>query len=127
MCISMFYAQVMGLWLFLVSLAMLVHHVRFRKTVAETLGMPGMMTYTGLIALLLGLLVVVSHNIWVSAWPVLITLVGWILMIQGILRIYWPESFAKMMRDLMAGNGFTIMNWIWFLVGLYLMWCGFMS
>lgn len=127
MCISMFYAQVMGLWLFLVSLAMLVHHARFRKTVSETLAMPGMMTYTGLIALLLGLLVVVSHNIWVSAWPVVITLVGWVLVIQGIMRIYWPESFAKMMRDLMAGNGFTIMNWIWFLVGLYLMWCGFMS
>lgn len=127
MCISMFYAQVIGLWLFIIALAMLVHNQRFRKTVSETLSHPGLMTFTGLVALALGLLVVISHNIWVPAWPVVVTLFGWVLIFQGIMRIFWPDSFAKMMRDMMAGSGFTVMTWVWLIVGVYLIWAGFMS
>lgn len=127
MCISMFYAQVIGLWLFLVALAMLVHHDRFKKTVGETLTHAGLMTFTGLIALGLGLLIVISHNIWVAAWPVVVTLFGWVLIFQGVMRLFWPESFSKMMRDMMAGSGYKVMTWVWILVGIYLIWAGFMS
>jgi hypothetical protein len=127
MCISIFYAQMMGIWLFLIGLAMIVHSARFKKTAMETLNSPGLMTFSGLCALGLGLLVVISHNIWVGAWPVVVTVVGWILVFQGIMRIFWPESFAKMMKDMMAESGFTIMSWIWLLVGVYLIWAGFIS
>lgn len=127
MCTSVYYAQVMGLWLFLVALAMIVHQPRYKKTVMDTLSHPSLMTFSGLIALGLGLLVVVSHNIWVSQWPVVVTLVGWVLIIQGIMRIFWPESFAKMTKDMLAGSGYTFMSWVWLLVGIYLIWAGFMS
>ena len=127
MCISIFYAQVIGLWLFLVALAMIVHQARFKKTLMETLTHPGLMNFTGFIALAIGLLIVVSHNIWVPAWPVIITIYGWILIFQGVMRIFWPESFAKMMKDLMAKSGYTVMSWVWLLVGLYLLWVGFMN
>jgi hypothetical protein len=127
MCISIFYAQVIGLWLFLVALAMVVHQARFKKTVMDTLTNGGLMTFIGFIALALGLLIVVSHNIWVPAWPVVITIYGWILIFQGILRIFWPESFAKIMKDLLAKSGYAIMSWVWLIVGAYLLWAGFMS
>jgi tellurite resistance protein TehA-like permease len=127
MCISIFYAQVTGLWLFLVALAMIVHHNRFKKTVMDTLNNPALMSLTGFIALALGLLIVVSHNVWVPAWPVVVTLFGWILVFQGVMRIFWPESFAKMTKDLLAKSGYTIMSWVWLIVGAYLLWAGFMS
>lgn len=126
MCISVFYAQVIGLWLFLVALAMIVHHGRFRKTVSETLNNASLMTFTGFIALGLGLLIVVSHNIWVSDWPVVVTIFGWVLIFQGIMRIFWPESFARMMKDMLAKSGYTVMSWVWLIVGIYLLWAGFM-
>ncbi len=127
MCISIFYAQVIGLWLFFVALAMIVHHARFKKTVMDSLTHPALMTFMGFMGLLLGLLVVVSHNIWVPAWPVVVTLIGWILLIQGIMRIYWPETFAKIMKDLTAKSGYTVWSWVWLIVGLYLIWAGFWS
>ena len=127
MCVSVFYAQVIGLWLLLVALAMIVHHARFKKTVAETLTHHSFMTFSGLIALGIGLLVVVSHNIWVPAWPVVVTLFGWVLIIQGVMRIFWPEAFAKMMKDMLTGSGYTVMSWVWLLVGLYLIYAGFIS
>jgi len=127
MCISIFYAQVIGLWLFLIALAMVVHHARFKKTVSDSLSNPALMTFSGLVALALGLLIVISHNIWVPAWPVVVTLFGWILIFQGVMRVFWPEAFAKMMRDLLAKSGFTVMSWIWLVVGIYLIWAGFAS
>lgn len=125
MCISIFYAQVVGLWLFLIGLAMVVHSARFKKTAMDTLTNPGLMTYTGLFALGVGLLVVISHNIWVTSWPVIVTLFGWFLILQGLLRLFWPESFAKFMKNLMANSGFTVVSWVWVVVGLYLIWVGF--
>lgn len=127
MCISMFYAQVIGLWLFLVALAMIVHHNRFKKVVTETISNSSLVTFSGLIALGLGLLIVISHNIWVAAWPVVVTLYGWILIFQGVMRLFWPEAFAKMMKDMMAKSGYTVMSWVWLIVGIYLIWAGFAS
>lgn len=127
MCISIFYAQVIGLWLALIGLATVVHHVRFKKAMSDSLSHAGLMTLTGLVALAIGLLIVVSHNIWVPAWPVVVTIVGWIFIIQGVMRIFWPEAFSKMMKDMTAGSGFTVMSWVWLIVGLYLIWAGFAS
>jgi hypothetical protein len=127
MCISIFYAQVIGLWIFFVALAMIAHQARFKKTLMESLGHASLITFTGIVALAIGLLIVVSHNIWVAAWPVVITLFGWMLIIQGAMRIYWPESFARTMKSLMAGNGYRNVSWVWLLIGIYLIWAGFAS
>lgn len=127
MCISIFYAQVIGLWLFVIALAAIVHHVRFKKTVMETLSSSSLMTFSGMVSLALGLLLVISHNIWVSAWPVIVTLFGWFLAIQGVMRIFWPEGFAKIMKDLLAGHGFTVMSWVWLIIGFYLLYIGFVG
>lgn len=116
LCVS----QVVGLWLLLVALAMVTHQARFKKIVHETLGHPAVMTFSGLVALGLGLIIVVSNNIWVAAWPVLVTIVGWVFIFQGIMRLFWPEAFAKMMKDMMSGSGYMIMSWIWLIVGAYL-------
>lgn len=127
MCLSIFYAQVLGLWLFLMGLAMVVHQPRFRKTANETLNNPAVMTLSGLVSLGVGLLIVISHNIWVGAWPVIVSIFGWVLVFQGVMRIFWPEAFAKIMKDLLAKSGFTVLSWIWLLVGLYLVWVGFLA
>lgn len=127
MCISVFYAQIMGVWLFLVGLAMIVHHARFKKTAMEAMGHPALVSFMGFVGLALGLVIVTSHNIWVSAWPVVVTIIGWVILIQGILRIFWPESFGKWMKDTMSGSGFKVWSWVWLIVGLYLIWAGFAS
>lgn len=125
MCLSIFLAQIIGCFLFLVSLAMLVHHARFKKQMNDFLANHAMVAFSGNLSLLLGLLIVVSHNIWISEWPVLITIIGWIVLLQGLARIYFPEAFVKTMKDLMSKTGYTLWCWIWLLVGVYLIWAGF--
>lgn len=125
MCLSIFLAQVIGCYSVLVALAMLVHQVRFKKTMNEFVGSHPLIVLTGGLSIIFGLLIVVSHNIWVAMWPVLITIIGWLLLLQGILRILWPEHFAKIVKDLTAKNGYLIISWVWLIVGAYLAWVGF--
>lgn len=124
MCISVFYAQVLGLWLFFISLAMLIQHHRFKKIATDSLTDP-ILTFLGILMLGIGLLIVISHNLWVNAWPVVVTIVGWAFVFQGIMRIFWPEAFIEMIKSMTAKFGYTVVNWIWLIVGLYLTWAGF--
>lgn len=125
MCLSTFIAQLLGCYLFLVCLAMLVHQQRYKKTIGEFLSSPALVTFSGMVWLIFGLLIVLSHNLWITEWPAVVTVIGWVILIQGLIRIFFPDSYSSGMRELMAKVGFTLMCWIGLLVGLYLIWVGF--
>jgi hypothetical protein len=125
MCLSSFLAQVIGIYLLLISFAMLFQQERFKKTIAELLASPPLLALTGSIGVVLGLLIVVSHNMWVSSWQVVVTLFGWILLLQGCMRIFYPHRFVHMVKQIDVKLGYTLFSWIWLLVGLYLIWMGF--
>ena len=84
-----------------------------------------LVVFSGGVSIVVGLLIVLSHNIWVAEWPVLITLVGWLMLLQGVMRVFFPDSFAKCMKDLMHKTGYLLMSWIGLIVGIYLVWIGF--
>ncbi len=127
MCISLFFAQVIGVYLFLMSLAMLIHSARYKKTMNEFLGHSALMAFAGGVSLILGLVIVISHNIWVTEWPILITIIGWILIVQGVMRIMFPDATVRIWKDLMVSSAFTLLSWVCLLVSVYLLWAGFAS
>lgn len=45
----------------------------------------------GAILFVAGLSIVRAHNLWVRAWPVMVTLVGWFVMFLGLFRMFAPE------------------------------------
>ncbi len=61
----------------IVSLALLANRRRFRRILEEFSRSFALIVFLGLITLVLGLLVVVSHNVWSADWRVIITLLGW--------------------------------------------------
>ena len=123
--LSVYLAQVLGIYLFVVFLSMLLHHQRHKKIMSEMLTNSTMIALSGGILTLIGAAIVVAHNVWVSDWPVLITLVGWVSLLQGILRVFLPDAYCKLVRDMMSKAGYLVWCWLWFVVGLYLLWEGF--
>lgn len=125
MYLSIFLAQVIGCFVFLTSLATLVNQQRSKKLTTDLMGNPVLMLLAGTLSLIIGLLIVMSHNVWVSDWPVVVTLFGWFVLFQGLMRIFFAEAFIKLMKDLMAKSGYLLMCWVWLLVGIFLIWAGF--
>ncbi len=46
----------------------------------------------GLLLFVAGLAIVRAHNVWTDGWPVLVTLIGWLFLLGGSIRMIAPVS-----------------------------------
>jgi len=78
---------------------------------------------TGYITFLLGLVTVVLHNLWVLDWRVAITILGWVTLIKGYMKIAFPEHIRK------KAQMFEKLQLLWgaiiFLIGAWFFWMSF--
>ena len=84
------------------------------------------MLVTSFIALIMGILIVVSHNIWTKDWRVIITIVGWMVLIKGINVILFPEFLVNMSIKWIQNNTlyYTTFYFV-FLIGTILIYYGY--
>ena len=66
-----------------------------------------------------GLAIVLTHSVWVASWPVLITILGWLMTIGGAARIVCPHSTEKPSGDAMLQeqDGADIARRVWLVLG----------
>lgn len=91
MDVSKFLGKVVGLYLILVSLALFINMHQFSVYVNELIHNAPLMFVTGFFTLILGLLMVVSHNIWQWNWRVIITIIAWITLLKAVSIIFYPQ------------------------------------
>ncbi len=58
--------------------------------------------YLAVLALLAGLAIVNTHNLWVAGWPVIITIFGWLAVVGGIIRIGFPGIVKAIAETMLA-------------------------
>ena len=127
--LSHFLAKVIGIVFIVLSLGIFKNQRLFLSLVKKFLENSVLMFMTGFWDLLLGLLIVVSHNVWVKDWPVIITIFGWIIVIRGILRIIFPEYVLKAFRFIQEYFHWIlrVVSVILFCLGVYLTFFGFFT
>jgi hypothetical protein len=83
---------------------------------------------SGVIALTIGLAIVAVHNDWKWHWPLIITVIGWLAIIGGIVRMVAPQVIeAYGMAVLAYPNFFTIDGSIAVLLGVLLSYFGYLE
>ena len=95
---SIFIARLIGPLVIVVGLTALVSPKALLEMAQEFLASRALIFLAGVLALLAGLTVVNTHNVWTAGWPVIITLFGWLAIAGGIVRIAFPgftQSFGK--------------------------------
>ena len=53
----------------------------------------------GTLLFVAGLSIVRIHNYWVAGWPVLVTLMGWFMILSGLIRMFAPIGGAELGLD----------------------------
>jgi hypothetical protein len=107
---SIFLAKLIGPILVIVGVGMLVNRKTFRAFIQEMLRSPALIVLFGLVDLTGGLAIVLTHNVWVMSWRVIITLIGWLMVIRGTARILVPDQLmgfgAKIVKrdEVMIGS-----------------------
>lgn len=123
---SIFLAQVMGLFLVVYCAAILININNMTSVISGLFHNAAMQFIVGMILLIVGSLLVVSHNIWESSWVVLVTILSWIVFLKGVLYIAFPKMLHKMSKPFLNNHAWIYIGAsINLVVGLYLCYVGF--
>lgn len=124
----MFLAQVMAIYFIAAGVSMLAKKEAIKRLIDDFASHPYQMYYAGFYILIIGSLLVLSHNVWDGTWRVVITIIGWLTFLKGLAYLWVPQkSLVKMLRLFEKSTWYTVGSWIMILLGLYLAWIGFLS
>ena len=127
---TVFLSRLIGLYMILVSLSMAAHKQATVETITALVHNSPLVFVTAIIAVVAGLAIVLSHNVWSGgALPVIVTLVGWVTLVKGaLLLIMSPEPESSfVLEGLHYEQLFYVYVAIDLLLGVYLTYAGFRS
>ena len=77
-------AQIIGPALSVVTLSEMINWSIWESNI------PSITFLNGALLFLAGISIIRVHNIWIRSWPVLLTLIAWLTLIVGLLRMFLP-------------------------------------
>ena len=125
MDLSIFLAKALGIWMTISGVALLKNPESI-KTIGHELAKEKMPLFiSGMFALLIGILLVVSHNVWLLGWPLWITLLGWASLIKGISFLVFPNESKTFAVWYINKVNIRYSSTLYIALGLFLCWKGF--
>lgn len=127
---TIFLSRLLGLYCLLIGLSMVTHKQTTVDTIEALIRNPPALFIVGAIALGAGLAMVLGHNIWSGgALPVVVTLVGWMSLIKGLLLLFLsPEAAVGLfIGGLHYEQLFYLYAAIALIFGVYLTYGGYRS
>jgi hypothetical protein len=97
---SRFIAKVFGLAGILCVLSALMSGGDLLERTTEAMSDPGFLLQSGIMTLIIGVAIVVGHNVWDGSWRVVITVVGYLTLLKGIVLLAWPAFLVELSKDM---------------------------
>ncbi len=124
---SLFLAQLIGPVLIVIGVGLLLKKTEFREMATDFLSSRALIFVSGLLTLVTGLAIVLTHNVWEFNWPVIITILGWLSVFGGVFRILFPDSVQSMGTSMLDKPAvMTVSGAIQIVLGLWLSYVGYM-
>jgi hypothetical protein len=96
---AVFIARLIGPVFVAVGLGILANGPFYTALIVEAVHSPTLIYFSGLMALTAGLAILNVHRSW-SGWPVIVTIIGWLMTIGGVIRLVLPATTATLASDL---------------------------
>ena len=98
---SIFIARLLGPVFLVVGIALLLKRRMFHEILQELIRSQVLLYLAGFLGLLAGLALVLTHNVWVLDWMLIITLIGWMTLARAIVTIFAPQRLVAMASTLL--------------------------
>ena len=123
--ISIFVAKIIALIYIPLGIAMLVGQIKAKELIASFEKSPAMQMTTGYLGVIMGIFLITYHNVWVLDWPVLITVLGWVAIVECVLILALPKTIFAW------ANGISTKEKLWgsfaLIFGLIFAYFGFIA
>jgi hypothetical protein len=101
---STYLARLIGPPLAVVGAAMLLQPGVYLAAAAEFLKSPALLYLAAALGLLGGVALVLAHNVWATDWRIIITLLGWISIVDSALWLLLADRYVALWAGLMTGH-----------------------
>jgi hypothetical protein len=109
-------AGLMGPTLIALAAATLINLGSISTLVESVSHDPALVMVSGVLSFVAGLAVVRVHNHWAGDWAVLVTILGWLLLVGGLVRLLFPIWLAGMAANFAQSTGLIAGEALVFLV-----------
>jgi hypothetical protein len=125
--LTIYLGKLLGLFTLITSFWLLTERQTAVSTIPALLGDRPAMVIFAIIALAGGLAIVLAHNIWSGGvLPILVTLIGWVMVIRGVLFLFLPpEATLHILAAMQFEQFFYVYLGIPFVLGIYLTYLAF--
>ena len=114
-------AHILGSLYIIIAIAMLIRPDGYRKMATEFFASPALCYTGGIVALLLGLVILALHDDWTGSLNVVVGILGWLATLKGAILIIYPSLFEGITASLTrSDSNLRIAGAVAFLIGLYL-------
>ena len=127
MDLSLFLARILGPLYLIVTIGLFLNHKYFSKMIKEVIKSPSCTYFYAAFDLLIGLILVNTHNLWVNDWRLVITIMAWMVLIKGALLLVFPEQMTKSLKKWRKQNWYLFGVILSGILGIYLTYAGYLS
>jgi len=107
---SVFIARIFGLCYLILGAGFLFNRKFFQQVMEDFCKNAALVCYGGLFTLVIGVVIILTHNLWVANWTVIITIIGWLALIKGIWMIVFPDTVFKFMQAYQKNRSLQILH-----------------
>ena len=125
-----FLARLLGLYCLIAAVGVLVQRDAWVAAVAAAVHDPAVMLILGAVVVAAGLALVLAHNLWSGgALPVVVTVIGWLTLLKGVVLWLLPPQAAAdfYLGRLHYAQLYPVYGAVSLVLGLYLTVAGFRS
>ena len=126
MSLTAYVAQLLGLYLALSGVLMIVREQAMMVLAPKFVDSPPFLYFLGSLRVLIGLAIVLAHDLWIGTLGTIIYLVGWLMLLRGIAMLLLPaETERKILEVFSRGNAWYTTAMVAIVLGGWLAYAGF--
>ncbi|BBY23890.1 hypothetical protein MSTO_40950 [Mycobacterium stomatepiae] len=119
------FARVLGAFLVIIDVTAVARASDMRTVLSDFEASPLWSWVAGAFILALGLVIVAAHQYWKGAAAIIVSLLGWLITLRGLLLFAFPKAFASVANSMIGAQGWWMALCVAFaLMGLYLTYVG---
>lgn len=123
--ISILLAKIIGVYLVIEGISLITMQKEIIPIISEIKGKAVFLGW-GVIATIIGLVIITSHNVWLNSYQIAISLFGWLVFVKGVLISFLPMNvIEKIINKINKPIFYNTGGVIAILIGLWLTYYGF--
>jgi hypothetical protein len=123
--LSLFLAKLLGLYLLIIAGLWTLQKEQVDRSVIDFSSSRGLILFSGVLNIIIGLAIAIGHPIWEFNWRGLITFLGYLILFQGIMRFAFIDQVQRGARKI-EEKGFWPAIGVLGILGAILTYFGFM-